>query len=77
MGIAASNGGVAATGPSTGGDAISIAYKYSFSKRTSIKFGYVTVDNDTNTNTYRIGNTAAVVNGEESSAFAFHIRHRF
>lgn len=74
---ATTNGGVEASGPSTGGDAISIAYKYSFSKRTSIKFGYVQVDNDANTNRYRIGNTAAVVNGEESSAFAFLIRHRF
>lgn len=68
-------GGVAVGG--TGGDAISIAYRYAFSKNTSIKFGYVQVDNDTNTNAYKIGNTAPVVNGEESSAFAFHIRHRF
>lgn len=71
------NGGVSASGSDTGGDAISIAYRYRFSKRTSIKFGYVTVDNDTNANTYRVGNTASVVAGERSSAFAFHIRHRF
>lgn len=71
------NGGVSASGSDTGGDAISIAYRYRFSKRTSIKFGYVRVDNDTNTNTYRVGNTASVIAGEDSSAFAFHIRHRF
>ena len=79
------NGGAAAPCPggpgvcvdSTGGDAISIAYRYRFSKRTSIKLGYVVVDNDSNSNTYRVGNTAAVAAGEKSSAVAFHIRHRF
>lgn len=70
-------GGHAATGPDTGGDGFSIAYRYSFSKRTSIKFGYVRIDNDANTNTYRNGNTASIVNGEDQSAYAFHIRHRF
>lgn len=77
------NGGSAAPCPAgvcrddTGGDAISIAYRYRFSKRTSIKLGYITVDNDSNSNTYRVGNTASVTNGERSSAVAFHIRHRF
>ena len=68
-------GGVAVGG--TGGDGISIAYRYNFSKRTSIKLGYVRIENDSNTNTYRNGNTASVVNGEDMSAWAFHIRHRF
>ena len=61
----------------TGGTAMSIAYRYDFSKRTSIKLGYVSVSNDDNTSAYRIGNTASVANGENSSAYAFHIRHRF
>jgi predicted porin len=71
------NGGSAASGPDTGGDQFSIAYTYAFSKRTRVKLGYVRVDNDARTNTYRVGNTASVANGEDSSAFAFHIRHRF
>jgi predicted porin len=77
------NGGAAAPCPGgvcrsdTGGDAFSIAYRYRFSKRTSIKLGYVQVDNDTNSTSYRVGNTAAVTAGEKSSAVAFHIRHRF
>ena len=72
------NGGLNASGSDTGGDAISIAYRYRFSKRTTIKLGYVTVDNDANATTYRVGNTAGpAAPGERSSAVAFHIRHRF
>jgi predicted porin len=71
------NGGSEASGSDTGGDALSIAYRYRFSKRTSIKLGYIVVDNDTASNSYRVGNTAGVTNGEKSSAVAFHIRHRF
>jgi predicted porin len=78
------NGGATAPCPGglcrsdTGGDALSIAYRYRFSKRTSIKLGYIQVDNDTNSTTYRVGNTATPVGaGEKSSAVAFHIRHRF
>lgn len=51
----------------TGGEAWSIAYRYSFSKRTSIKLGYVRVDNDANTNVVRIGNTAGFCSGSASS----------
>jgi predicted porin len=69
--------GHAASGPDTGGDQFSIAYQYRFSKRTSIKLGYVHVDNDSATTTYRIGNSAGVTAGEDSSAVAFLIRHRF
>ena len=68
----------------TGGDAISLAYQYAFSKRTAIRFGYVRVNNDTNTAAYRIGNTAAhtavapaVATGQNVDAFAFHLSHRF
>jgi predicted porin len=62
---------------STGGDAISIAYRYRFSKRTRVKLGYVQVDNDTNSASYRVGNSAAGRAGEDSSGFAFHIQHNF
>jgi predicted porin len=77
------NGGASAPCPAgvcrgdTGGDAWSIAYTYAFSKRTRIKLGYVRVDNDSNSSSYRVGNTAAVGAGQDSSALAFHIRHRF
>jgi predicted porin len=77
------NGGASAPCPGgicrddTGGDAISIAYTYAFSKRTRIKLGYIHVDNDNNSTAYRVGNTAAVAAGENSSAIAFHISHKF
>lgn len=72
------NGGVSCSGGDTGGDAWSIAYRYNFSKRTSIKLGYVRVDNDANVRTYRIGNSASLTtNGENVDGYAFHIRHRF
>jgi len=71
------NGGAAASGSDTGGDAISIAYTYAFSKRTRVKLGYIHVDNDNNSSSYRVGNTASVAPGENSSAVAFHISHRF
>jgi predicted porin len=62
----------------TGGDAFSISYSYAFSKRTRVKIGYVWVDNDTNTNSYRIGNTAALLgNGQSVDGYAFHISHSF
>lgn len=76
-GVLGGNGGVSASGSDTGGDAWSIAYRYAFSKRTRVKLGYVRVDNDRNTTTYRIGNTASVRAGENSSAYAFHIQHNF
>ena len=72
------NGGHAASGSDTGGDQFSIAYNYNFSKRTRLKVAYVRVDNDTNTRSYRIGNTAALLtNGENVDAFGIHIGHRF
>jgi len=62
----------------TGGDAFSIAYQYAFSKRTSVRIGYVKVNNDSNSASYRIGNTASpTVAGENVDSFAFHIKHRF
>jgi predicted porin len=72
------NGGSAASGSDTGGDQFSIAYNYNFSKRTRLKIAYVRVDNDANTRSYRIGNSAALLtNGENVDAFGIHIGHRF
>ena len=75
-------GTAAVTG--TGGDQISLAYQYAFSKRTAVRFGYVRVNNDQNSTAYRIGNTAALTSlapapagGQNVDAFAFHLSHRF
>ena len=77
VGISA-NGGLEASGPDTGGDAWSIAYRYAFSKRTSLRIAYVRVDNDTNSNTYRIGNSSSLLgNGQNVDSFAARIVHRF
>jgi predicted porin len=73
----------------TGGDAFSIGYRYSFSKRTSIKFAYQKVDNDSQSNSVRIGNAApycsaatcpaqgAAPLGQSVDSFGFKIFHRF
>jgi predicted porin len=72
------NGGAAPSGGDTGGDAWSLAYQYAFSKRTTLKLGYVSVDNDSNTNSYRIGNTAASLDtGTSSDGWAFLVKHNF
>ena len=71
-------GGVEQDRGSTGGDAYSISYSYAFSKRTRVKVGYVRVENDGNTASYRIGNTAALIgNGQSVDGYAFHISHSF
>jgi predicted porin len=62
----------------TGAYALSISYSYAFSKRTRVKVGYVRVENDDNTASYRIGNTAALIgNGQTVDGYAFHISHSF
>jgi predicted porin len=72
------NGGAAPSGGDTGGDAWSLAYQYAFSKRTTLKLGYVRVDNDSNTNSYRIGNTAGLLgNGENVDGWALLVKHNF
>jgi len=72
------NGGASASGDGTGGYAFSLAYQYAFSKRTQVKFGYAKVNNDTNTASYRIGNTSALSgNGQSVDGWAMHIGHRF
>jgi predicted porin len=73
------NGGANAPGSGTGADAWSLAYQYDFSKRTSVKLGYVRVDNDKNSNSARIGNTPALIGtgGQNVDAWAFLVKHNF
>src|SRR5690606_9517322 len=65
-GVGTGNGRVEASGGDTGGDAWSLGYQYAFSKRTTIKLGYVRVDNDSNTSAYRVGNSAAHMDDGEN-----------
>jgi predicted porin len=77
-GIGTANGHVEASGGGTGGDAWSLGYQYAFSKRTTLKLGYVRVDNDKNSNAYRIGNSGALLdNGETVDGWAFLVKHNF
>ena len=70
-------GNVAASGPDTGADLIAIKYRYSFSKRTRVWFGYINLDND-NAASYALGGTSApVAAGENMNAFVFHVQHSF
>lgn len=78
------NGGAAAPGADTGADAFSLAYQYAFSKRTTIRLGYVRVDNDRNSNSVRIGGTEPLLNtanggalGQNVDGYAFLIKHNF
>jgi predicted porin len=62
----------------TGADQISIAYQYHFSKRTTIKFGYTKLDNDSRSNSIRVGNAASTLAlGENLDSYAFLIKHNF
>jgi predicted porin len=62
----------------TGADQISIAYQYHFSKRTTIKLAYVKLDNDSRSNSVRIGNTASTLAlGENLDSWGFLIKHNF
>ena len=72
-------GGVATTGCNdTGADQISIAYQYHMSKRTTVKFGYTRVNNDSRATNVHIGNTASVLSpGENVDAYGFLIKHNF
>lgn len=60
----------------TGADMFQIAYRHEFSKRTSAKFAYVKMNNDTNA-AYSLGGLAAPVNGESQSAWVFYAQHTF
>jgi predicted porin len=71
-------GGAPAPGGGTGADAWSIAYQYNFSKRTSIKFGYMRVNNDSNSTSYYLGNAPRPLDGGENlDAYALLIKHNF
>ena len=73
-----SNGAHAASDNETGGHAWSLAYQYAFSKRTTVKIGYVRVDNDDNTSTYRVGNAARPLDdGAHTDGVALLVKHNF
>jgi predicted porin len=62
----------------TGGDQISVAYQYHFSKRTTVKLGYTKSSNDDRTSSYRVGNTAPLLqNGQNVDSWAFLVKHNF
>jgi len=69
-------GDVAASGPDTGGDWFSIAYQYSFSKRTSARIGYVRQDNDANAQ-YALGGAGKPAAGENQDAVVLYLQHNF
>jgi predicted porin len=62
----------------TGAHAWSLGYTYRFSKRTSLRLGYVRVDNDSRTNSNWVGNSKAPLNnGEDTSGYALLVKHDF
>ena len=65
----------------TGGDAFSIAYQYAFSKRTTVRIGYVRVNNDSATTSYRLGEigtlTGPTAAGANVDTIAGIIKHSF
>jgi predicted porin len=77
------NGGVTGCGAvpncsDTGGDAYTLGYTYTFSKRTSVLLGYTRYDNDSRTRSYRVGNIGSLgVNGESSSAYGMLWKHNY
>lgn len=74
----AGSGGAEAPGADTGYKAFSLAYQYSFSKRTTAKIGWVRYDNDSNSDALRLYNTAALIgNGQAVDAVSFVVKHRF
>jgi predicted porin len=73
----ASIGDIAPAGTSTGGKWYSIAYEYGFSKRTSARFGYVSVSNDTNAGYTLGGLSNAGVADQKQDAFVMYLQHNF
>ncbi|MFN7087675.1 MAG: porin, partial [Burkholderiales bacterium] len=67
---------VPAPGASTGAKLYQIAYTHAFSKRTSGKFGYVKLDNDTNAR-YALGGTSVAAAGNNQSAWVMLLKHNF
>jgi len=69
--------GVVVNCSETGGQEISLGYTYRFSKRTTIRLGYVRMENDDRTNSYRIGSTGSVANGDTVDGYAVLVKHDF
>ena len=75
---ATTQGGVPAPGSETGYQAFSIAYQYSFSKRTLAKIGYIRMENDDNSSALRANNGAALLsNGQTTDGVTLLFKHRF
>jgi predicted porin len=75
-------GGAAAPGADTGYDAVTLAYQYNFSKRTSAKLGWIRYDNEANTSAVRPYNAAGAApgftaNGQAFDAWSLVVKHRF
>ncbi|MDH3286401.1 MAG: porin [Betaproteobacteria bacterium] len=64
------------TNTDSGGTWYSIAYEYSFSKRTSARFGYVAVDPDTDSR-YTLGGLSAQASGQKQNAVVMYLQHNF
>ena len=76
--VGGTTGGAEAPGPDTGYKAFTLAYQYSFSKRTTAKFGWVRYDNDANSDAVRNYNTAALIgNGQAQDSWSLVLKHRF
>lgn len=76
--VGGTTGGAEAPGPDTGYKAFSLAYQYSFSKRTTAKIGWVRYDNDANSDAIRAYNTAALIgNGQSQDSYSLVLKHRF
>jgi predicted porin len=70
-------GDVAPAGSETGGKWFSLAYEYGFSKRTSARFGYVQVKNDTNAGYALGGLSNGGVSDQKQSAIVMYLQHNF
>jgi predicted porin len=77
-GLGGGNGPVLAPGiGNTGAKMFQLGYRHEFSKRTSVKFAYVKLDNDTAA-TYSLGGlTAPTIAGESQSAWVMYASHSF
>lgn len=64
-------------GCSTGADWYSIAYQYTFSKRTNVRFGWVGLKNDEHASYTLGGLSDAGASGQKQSAIVMFLQHRF
>jgi len=70
-------GNIAPSGDSTGAKLFQIKYRYSFSKRTSARIGYIKLKNDSNA-FYSLGGLAKPAsNGEDQDAIVLYLEHSF